>query len=172
MTPTDGTKRLRRSARAILLDEDDAVLLCRFGFPHPAVPTDAMVVWAAPGGGLEPGEGPLQALRRELLEETGFTLNVDATHVWRQEVIAPGIGDGMDGVRNDYFLVRSPRFQPRGLLSDEAIAAEGITEMRWWTLPEIVEYRGSDLFSPRDLATPLARLIAGDIPRSPVHLGL
>ena len=29
-----------------------------------------------------------------------------------------------------------------------------------------------DLFSPRDLVTPLATLIAGDIPRAPVMLGL
>src|SRR5437773_1498069 len=29
---------LRASVRAIILDEDDRVLLCRFDFPHPAVP--------------------------------------------------------------------------------------------------------------------------------------
>jgi hypothetical protein len=37
---------------------------------------------------------------------------------------------------------------------------------------DIAEHRGTDLFSPRDVATPLAALIAGDIPGTPVMLGL
>src|SRR4051794_15291592 len=56
---------LRTAVRAIILDEDDHVLLCRFVFPHPAVPNGAQAVWAAPGGGIEPGEDGLSALRRE-----------------------------------------------------------------------------------------------------------
>ena len=37
---------------------------------------------------------------------------------------------------------------------------------------DIAEYGGTDLFSPRDIATPLAALIAGDIPATPVMLGM
>jgi hypothetical protein len=48
---------LRRAVRAVILAGDDRVLLCRFSFPHPALPTGATVAWAAPGGGIEPG-GP------------------------------------------------------------------------------------------------------------------
>jgi hypothetical protein len=44
--------------------------------------------------------------------------------------------------------------------------------MRWWRHGDIGGYRGTDLFSPRDIATPLAALIAGDIPDTPVTLGL
>jgi hypothetical protein len=29
---------LRHSARAVILDDNDRVLLCRFAIPHPAVP--------------------------------------------------------------------------------------------------------------------------------------
>ena len=74
MSETPASARLRRAVRAIILADDDRVLLCRFGFPHPAVPAGATVVWAAPGGGIEPGELPLAALRRELHEETGSSL--------------------------------------------------------------------------------------------------
>ena len=172
MTQTGEAKQLRHAARAIILDQQDAVLLCRFRLPHPAVPTGARGVWAMPGGGLEPGEDVLQALRRELLEETGLTLGIDPPHVWRQEVFASEIGGDKDGIRNDYFLVPVPRFAPRGLLSEDEIAAEGISEMRWWTLADIAAYDGADLFSPRDPTMPLTRLIEGVIPPAPILLGL
>jgi 8-oxo-dGTP diphosphatase len=172
MDETRTTGRLRRAVRAVILADDERVLLCRFGFPHPAVPTGATCVWAAPGGGIEPGELPLAALRRELLEETGLVMDADPPHVWHQEVAAPRRADGYDGVVNDYFLVRTTRFDPHGALSDDDHAAEHISGIRWWHHRDISEYGGPDLFSPRDIATPLAALIAGDIPGTPVMLGL
>ncbi|MFJ8493751.1 NUDIX domain-containing protein [Streptomyces sp. NPDC094038] len=59
---------LRHSVRAIVLDEDDRILLCRIAIPDPA----GTVVWAAPGGGIEPDETLLGALRREVREEVGL----------------------------------------------------------------------------------------------------
>ena len=148
---------LRRSVRAIVLDEEDRVLLCRFAIPDPA----GTVVWAAPGGGIERGETPLAALRRELQEEVGLAVGAGPPHVWRQQVVAPGHAAGYDGAVNDYFLVHTASFTPRGALSGDELAAENI-----------VGYRGPELFSPRDLATPLAALIAGRLPAGPVPLGL
>jgi 8-oxo-dGTP pyrophosphatase MutT (NUDIX family) len=159
---------MRRAVRAVILADDNRVLLCRFSFPHPAVPAGATVVWAAPGGGIEPDELPLEALRRELHEETGLVLDADPPHVWHQEVAAPGLADGYEGLVNDYFLVRTPLFDPCGALSDDDLAGEHISGMRWWHHADIAAYDGTDLFSPRGLATPLASLIAGYIPDAPV----
>lgn len=170
MDKTPVTARWRRAVRAVILAHDHSVLLCRFSFPHPAVPAGTTVVWAAPGGGVEPGELPLEALRRELHEETGLVIDADPPHVWHQEVAAPGLPDGYDGLVNDYYLIRTTRFDPRGALSDDDLAAEHISGTRWWHHADIAAYEGTDLFSPRDLATPLAALIAGDIPDSPVMM--
>ncbi|MFJ7296448.1 NUDIX hydrolase [Streptomyces collinus] len=159
---------LRCSVRAIVLDEDDCILLCRFAIPKLA----GTVLWATPGGGIDPGETPLAALRRELLEEVGLVVRSDPPHVWHQEVVAPGHAEGYDGVINDYFLVRTVNFSPRGTLTDDRLAAEHISGMRWWHPNEIDAYVGPDRFSPRDLATPLTALITSGVPTGPVRLGL
>ncbi|MGW6455473.1 NUDIX hydrolase [Streptomyces sp. NPDC055078] len=160
----------RHAVRAVVLDEDDRILLCRFVIPRK--PSGTIVVWAAPGGGSAPGETPLDALRRELYEEVGLTVDADPPHVWHQEVVDPSIAAGYDGVINDYYLVRTASFTPRGGLTDAQLAAENIYGTRWWPPREITGYRGPDLFSPRDLGAPLAALIAGGAPAVPVRLGL
>jgi 8-oxo-dGTP diphosphatase len=161
---------LRHAVRAIVLDEDDRVLLCRLAIPGTVGTT---VVWAAPGGGVEPGETPLAALFRELHEEIGLiAFDGEPLPVWHQEVVGAEYAPGHDGVVNDYFLVRVRSFTPRGAMTDQELAAEHISGWHWWSLPEIVGYRGPDLFSPRDLATPLAALIADGAPTDPVALGL
>ena len=111
-------------------------------------------------------------MRRELHEETGLVIDADPPHVWHQTVAAPSRAEGYDGLINDYYLVRTTLFDPRGALSDDELAAEHISGMRWWRHADLAHYRGRDLFSPQDIATPLAALMAGDIPTTPVMIGL
>ncbi|MFF1723939.1 NUDIX hydrolase [Streptomyces sviceus] len=156
---------LRHAARAIVLDGEDRILLCRFALPE-------RVVWATPGGGIEAGESPQEALRRELHEEIGLVIDGTPPHVWQRKVVGPGYVSGYDGAMEDYFLVRTAAFRPDGALSSDELAAENITGFRWWRLSEIADYQGSDLFGPRDLAGPLTRLIKDGVPDQPLELGL
>ncbi|GGV37694.1 NUDIX domain-containing protein [Streptomyces spectabilis] len=60
----------RVSAYAVVV-EDGRMLLARLS---DASPVFAPGLWHLPGGGIDPGEQPVQGLARELLEETGREL--------------------------------------------------------------------------------------------------
>ncbi|MFF8386924.1 NUDIX hydrolase [Streptomyces kanasensis] len=67
----DTDVRTRVSAYAIAVD-DDRLLLARLSA---ASPVFAPGLWHLPGGGIDPGEQPVEALARELREETGLELS-------------------------------------------------------------------------------------------------
>jgi 8-oxo-dGTP diphosphatase len=63
---------IQRIASYALITQDEALLLCRLsGKVKPAGQ------WTLPGGGVEFGEHPEEAVVREVLEETGFEVALD-----------------------------------------------------------------------------------------------
>jgi ADP-ribose pyrophosphatase YjhB (NUDIX family) len=155
--------RLRPAARAIVLDDDERVLLVRFQFP------DETPVWATVGGGVEPGETHEDALRRELAEEAGLDDVELGSPVWtRTHVFA--LGQRWDGQSELYFLVRTPPFEPRPQHSWQQLNAEFVTAIRWWTIGEIEQ--SEELFAPRRLAELLRTLLRDGPPAEPIDVGV
>lgn len=164
--------RLREAARALVLSEDGGVLLVRFEFP-------SATRWALPGGGLEPGESPLEAIARELDEELGLTDVEIGPAVWRREHVVPFPDGRWDGQREIVHLVWVPeRFTPRPALGWEALRQEYLHEIRWWDDTEIAPAARSDdtVFVPGRLGELVgvirAEARAGSLPREPRDSGV
>src|ERR1700674_1047123 len=105
----------RPSARAICLDDRGRVLLL-----HWRDPLDGSTKWEPPGGGIDAGETPLQAVRRELIEETG--LPGDLIEPRPVEIARTFRWNGRDHEHTEWFyLARIPQTEahPAGLRPDE-----------------------------------------------------
>ena len=155
---------LRRAARALILDDDDHVLLVKFVFPS------GIVAWALPGGGLEDGEATLDGLRRELHEELGLTGVEIGPHIWSRTHVIP-MATGHDGQTDHIHLMRLPRFDPRPLIGWDRLRDEYVHDMRWWSPGEIAAAAGVR-FAPRRLAAFLDDLLTNGPPDEPVDTGV
>jgi ADP-ribose pyrophosphatase YjhB (NUDIX family) len=74
---------MRVAAYAVIIDADDRILLAHWNEGRRAA-------WTLPGGGLEEGEDPEHAARREVREETGYKVSVGALLGIHSRVIPAG----------------------------------------------------------------------------------
>jgi len=146
----------RRSARVLVLDAADRLLLVQSG-----------EVWLLPGGGIEEGEEAAEAAARELREETGLTVATEELYpvAYTAGYADEGWASGL--FRDDFFLhrVTSHEVDPSGLTEFERRHYRG---HHWWTQAELAA-TGETMY-PAGLAALAAGLIAGQLPESPVAL--
>jgi ADP-ribose pyrophosphatase YjhB (NUDIX family) len=155
--------RLRQAARAVVLDPAGRILLVRFEFPGAAL-------WATPGGGIDEGETPEDAIRRELAEEAGLDEVELGPWIWTREHVFPFLDGRWDGQVERFVLVRTPAFEPAPRFTAEELRAEYVTAMRWWSLRELEA--GEDVFAPRRLPELVAALLRDGPPGEPVDVGV
>lgn len=153
---------LRRGVRAVVLDDRDRVLLVRFDF-------HGRIIWATPGGGIEPDEGPEDALRRELAEEAGLIDPDIGPRIWTRTHLFE-MGTGHDGQRESFYLVRTEAFTVRPGLTRAQLEAEHVTDVRWWMLEELEA--ADENFAPRDLSSLLRSLVDDGPPADPIDVGV
>jgi TDG/mug DNA glycosylase family protein len=118
---------VRDAVRAVVVDPHDRVLLVRF------VLVGERSVWASPGGGLEPGESDVEALRRELAEECGLDQPRVGPVVWTREHRFGGMPP-WGGQRERHYLVRAPAFEP---VPRVELGRENVHELRWFSVEEL-----------------------------------
>jgi 8-oxo-dGTP pyrophosphatase MutT (NUDIX family) len=144
--------RTRAAARVLCLDAAGRVLLLRWRDP-----VDGNELWEPPGGGIEPGETPLEAARRELYEET----RLDPAAV-RSRGIVVQRDVRWKGVRfvgpEHFFLARfdGDRPEPRrdGLLEDEQ---RDLLSYAWLPQADLATLAGLQPPHLLDILTALAR---------------
>ncbi|MEQ1868071.1 MAG: NUDIX domain-containing protein [Micropepsaceae bacterium] len=98
--------RTRNTARAVMLDPDDRVLLFEFQLPAGFIADGPRRFWATPGGEIEPGEGVQNALTREVVEETGIGGCIYGRELWFGSNVLTFKGEPVKTLER-FFLVRS-----------------------------------------------------------------
>jgi 8-oxo-dGTP diphosphatase len=157
------TLPLRQAVRAIVTDEGGRLLLVHFvGYPEGDL-------WAAPGGGIEPGESPGAAIRRELAEEVGLWNPQIGPPIWTRTHPFSFLPQ-FSGQRETFFLVRVEGENGTPAFSPEELLAEGVDGTRWWTLSELRDSK-SARFAPTKLPELYEALLTTGPPRKPIESG-
>ncbi len=149
---TESDLPLRQAVRALMIDRADQVLMVKLRLDR-----NGWTGWILPGGGIEAGEDAAQALRRELLEETGLVDPFIGPVVCRRTQRGPGIAPGYGGQQEDIHLVPCHDFALEPALPESELRAEGIVDMRWFTAAELHET--TDKVVPEGLADLLDRVL-------------
>lgn len=119
---------LRVAAYAVVTDDEGKVLLARWT-------EGRRVAWTMPGGGLEDGEDPEDAVRREVREETGYTVHVEELLGIHSRVIPAG-----RRVKKADTPLHTLRIVYRAKISGGKLRfeANGSTDMAgWFTIPAV-----------------------------------
>jgi 8-oxo-dGTP pyrophosphatase MutT (NUDIX family) len=149
----------RRTVRAVIVDRDDRVLL--FHTHDPAYPVLG-TWWELPGGGIEPDETYLQAIVREVAEETGIAVTAGqvGAPTWRRRSTFR-----YRGQRRLYHEVVVPiRLDDSApaVVGDGRVDFENEDYFDYRCMPTVAVAASVDRFYPGQLQQLLERFLAGE----------
>jgi 8-oxo-dGTP pyrophosphatase MutT (NUDIX family) len=153
---------VRRSARLLLVDRADRLLLLSFHLDTHGI------AWCTPGGGVHDGESLPAAAAREIHEEIGLVVDPDALG---DPVADTGgyadLGWIAGTFRDDYFLHRVEAHEVDTSRMEE-LERSTHAGFRWWTVAELETT--TETVWPLGLARFLADLLEHGRPDEPVTL--
>jgi 8-oxo-dGTP pyrophosphatase MutT (NUDIX family) len=152
----------RDAVRVVLLDRDDRILLFL------GTTEDGARLWYTPGGGIDPGEDPARALRRELSEEVGKVDVALGPQLWVRTHTFAFLGRTFRQ-HERYYLASVDAFEVGPEVADEH-RRERIDGTRWWSVDELEGC--PDLTAPRRLAALLRRVLEEGPPTEPIDSGV
>lgn len=126
-------KKFRRSAGVIIKHKDE-VLMCKRS-PEETMPN----IWSIPGGGIEDGESPGQAVIREVYEETNIELGTNLDLVG---IIDKFNDDGTKRGMMFVFLQETNKKEIPDL--DKASHGHEHTDCRYFKREDIPKQKGND----------------------------
>lgn len=154
----------RHTARVLLMDKEDRLLLFKFGSRRPGSFT-----WLTPGGGVDEGEALNAAAARELREETGLVLSPE--ELGGPVAVTGGYADlgWVKGtLREDYFFFRVDNDLDIDISGFTAYERKTISEHRWWSVADLETTAESIV--PWGLAPLLASILRDGPPENLVEL--
>lgn len=164
------TKKIRHTVRALLFNPAGELLLFKYrndpNIHNVGKPPMDGDYWGTVGGGMEEGEDEMQAIRREIAEETGHADITVGPMIWHRKVDLMFYGSVLH-VDEKYFVAHT-RQTEISTAGHTQIERKFVAETRWWT-PEAVAETAEKIF-PALLPRHICAIAAGNYPEDIVRI--